>query len=230
MSGWAARAKVHFLQECQNPTAKTAETPLLAVLAVPAGGLCENTDRVLAVLAVPIWDKPEKQQSDSAAANDPAPPPKKWNATIPPGTSPETLARFRAASLALDALQATMPLPAVDPDNPTDPADVGCWPASAAMTGREIDTFTMRLSRFTGKGVTADDAERLADKLVIRDREKDDRRLCLECLHLGGYGAGSWRCGAWRGAGVAIRARDNQLPADFVSLLQRCDGFSEGTR
>ena len=140
--------------------------------------------------------------------------------------SSATLARFRAASLALDALQATMPLPAADPNNPTDPADVGCWPASAAMTGREIDTFTMRLSRFTGKGVTADDAERLADKLVIRDREKDDRRLCLECLHLGGYGRQSWRCGAWQAAGVAIR----QLPADLVLQLQRCNGFSEGTR
>jgi len=144
--------------------------------------------------------------------------------------SSATLDRFRAALLALDLVQATMPLPAADPDNPTDPADVGCWPASPAMTGREIDTFTARLSRLTGKGVTADDGERLADKLVIRDREKDDRRLCLECLHLGGYGAGSWRCGAWRGAGVAIRQRDSQLPADFVSLLQRCDGFSEGTR
>ena len=89
------------------------------------------------------------------------------------------------------------------------------------MNTGEIDTFTARLSRFTDKGLTLDDGEALADKLVMRDREPDDRRLCLECTHLGGFGPQSWRCGAWQVAGVAIRA-----PADLVLQLQRCDGFA----
>lgn len=101
--------------------------------------------------------------------------------------------------------------------------DRWAWPASAAMTGAEIDTFTARLSRFTDMGLDLDAGERLADKLVIRDREQDDRRHCLECLHLHGGG----RCGNWQRAGVAIRARDAQLPTDFVDQLQRCGGFSD---
>lgn len=108
--------------------------------------------------------------------------------------------------------------PAPDPDR-------WCWPHSTAMTGAEIDTFTARLARFTDKGLSLIDGEALADKLVIRDRESDDRRLCLECLHLAGH-AGSWRCGNWQRAGIAIRARDNQLPLDLVFELQRCDGLA----
>lgn len=115
------------------------------------------------------------------------------------------------------------PLDAVAMDNP----DRWCWPYGTAMTGAEIDSFTARLARFTDKGLTADDAESLADKLVQRDRESDDRRQCLECSHLGGYGVTSWRCGNWQAAKVAHRApQDSKLPADLVMQLQRCDGFN----
>ena len=105
-------------------------------------------------------------------------------------------------------------------------ADASCWPHSTAMNGAEIDTFTTRLARFTDRGLSLDDAERLADKLVIRDREADDRRVCLECVHIRHGG----RCGNWRAAGVAIFALDARLPGDFTTILQRCDGFTEVTR
>jgi hypothetical protein len=104
-------------------------------------------------------------------------------------------------------------------------ADACCWPYSSAMTGAEIDTFTARLARFTDKGLSLIDAEALADKLVIRDREGDDRRVCLECAHLR-YGG---RCGNWQVAGVAMRSRDAQLPPDLILQLQRCDGFATAT-
>lgn len=111
-----------------------------------------------------------------------------------------------------------------DPGAANDPApdpDRWAWPHSTAMNTAEIDTFTARLARFTDRGLILADAEALADKLVNRDREGDDRRLCLECasLHRGG------RCGNWQAAGVAIRARDAQLPGDFTTMLQRCGGF-----
>ncbi|MBV5331452.1 hypothetical protein JZU69_03460, partial [bacterium] len=70
------------------------------------------------------------------------------------------------------------------------------------------------------------DGEALADMLVTRDREADDRQFCLECRYLSGYGDTSWRCGNWQAAGIAIRPRDTQLPADLVFQLQRCDGFA----
>jgi hypothetical protein len=93
------------------------------------------------------------------------------------------------------------------------------------MTQREIDTFTARIARFTDKGIGTDIGETMADKLVIRDREADDRRSCLECRHLAGHGHTSWRCGNWRAVDIAIKARDAALPADFVLTLQRCGGF-----
>lgn len=113
--------------------------------------------------------------------------------------------------------------PAANDGNP-DP-DRYCRPHSTAMNAREIDAFTARLARFTDKGLSLEDGEALANSLVMRDRESDDRRLCLECTHLGGTGA--WRCGNWQRAGVAIKARDAGLPRDLVRTLQRCDGFSD---
>ena len=104
-----------------------------------------------------------------------------------------------------------------------------CWPQSSAMNGVEIDIFMVRLRNFTDKGLPTNDAETLADKLALRDRESDDRRVCLECQHFAGQGAGSWRCGNWQTAGVAIRSRDAQLPGDLVVQLQRCGGFRTAT-
>lgn len=93
------------------------------------------------------------------------------------------------------------------------------------MTGAEIDTFTARLVRFTDMGLDLHTGERLADKLVIRGREQDVRRNCLECLHL--HRGDGWRCGNWQRAGVAVRARDAQLSAALVFQLQHCEGFKE---
>ena len=108
-------------------------------------------------------------------------------------------------------------------NDPTPDPDGWAWPHSQAMTSREIDTFTARLHHFTGRGLAEPDAERLADKLVTRDRESDDRRLCVECAHL--RQAGGWRCGQWKQAGIGSAA----VSADLVQLLQRCDGFKAVT-
>ncbi len=102
--------------------------------------------------------------------------------------------------------------------------DRWCWPHSTAMNTVEIDTFTGRLARFTDKGLSLDEAEVLADKLVIRDRESDDRRLCLECSNLSRTGTG-WSCRNWRQAGIGAPG----VPADLVRQLQRCDGFIDSS-
>lgn len=98
-----------------------------------------------------------------------------------------------------------------------------CWPHSDAMNGEEIETLMVRLARFTDRGVSLGEAERLADKLVIRDRESDVRRLCLECAHL--QGPGRWRCGNWVAAGVP----QNGMAPDLVATLQRCSGYPLAT-
>ncbi len=97
------------------------------------------------------------------------------------------------------------------------------WPHTTAMNGAEIAAFTARLGRFTDMGLILADAEALADKLVQRDREGDNRRVCLECVHL----HRAWRCGNGRAAGIAINGIDATLAGDFRAMLQRCDGFND---
>jgi hypothetical protein len=113
-----------------------------------------------------------------------------------------------------------------DPAAVTHDPDRWAWPHSQAMTGREIDTFAARLHHFTRRGLLVSDAETLADKLVTRDREADDRRLCLECAHLAGH-ASVWGCRNWQRAGVATKPQHAQLSAALVIQPQRCDGFTD---
>ena len=103
--------------------------------------------------------------------------------------------------------------------------DSYCWPHSDAMNSAEIRTFSARAIRFTEKGVTPTDGEALVGKLMARDRDADDRRLCLECTHLSGY-AQTFSCRAWKRAGIAIKAQAAGLPVDLVRTLQRCDAFT----
>ena len=195
-------------------------------------GASPNTDATKATepgfvgFVAPVPALMKKTAAPANAANDPAPTLKKpetapWRVTLAPGTSAATAEKFRAASLALDQLIEDSNLAVAD----TDP-DRWCWPHGDAMNTAEIDTFTARLARFTDKGMSLPDAEALADKLVMRNREGDDRRLCLECVHLSGFGPTSWRCGNWQAAGIAIRPHDTQLPAELVVQLQRCGGFT----
>ncbi len=101
-------------------------------------------------------------------------------------------------------------------NDPMPDSDRWCWPPSDAMNTAEIEQFTARLTRFAGRGLALADAERLADKMVIRDREGDDRRVCLECAHLSGR-----RCGGWQHAGIGGPV----VPAELVQRPQRCPAF-----
>ncbi len=188
----------------------------------PEKDASKTTETIFVVSVAPTLAPFQKNEGPTAAANDTAPTPTPTTVMVdigtvrPPGLSPLLL----AASLALDAsVVAAGALPGSDPD-------AHCWPHSTAMNGAEIDLFTARLHRFTDKGLTIADGESLADKLVVRDREADDRRFCMECRQLSGLGQTSWRCGNWQAAGVAIRSRDSLLPADLVLQLQRCHGFT----
>ena len=63
-----------------------------------------------------------------------------------------------------------------------------------AANSVEIDTMVARLALFDTRGLNVNDAERLADKLLVRDREGDRRGACAECRHLSGHGPGRWKC------------------------------------
>jgi hypothetical protein len=186
----------------------------------PEKDAAKTTETLFVVSVAPISASLQKNEVATVAANDPAPTPTPTTVDIgtfrPMGLPPALL----AASQALDAsIAATGAMAGHDPD-------AFCWPHSTAMNGAEIDRCAARHHRFTDKGLTIAEGEALADKLVVRDREADDRRFCLECRHLSGYGKASWRCGNWQAADIAIRSHDTQLPADLVLQLQRCDGFT----
>lgn len=97
------------------------------------------------------------------------------HATGREGVDPATLARFARASADLDR-QIAEAGRAADPDR-------WCWPHSSAMATVEIERFTSRVMLFMRRGLDGAQADELADRLVIRDREGDDRACCAECRH-----------------------------------------------
>ena len=65
-----------------------------------------------------------------------------------------------------------------------------------------------RIELFHRRGMPSVEADRMAHRLLVRDRDIDNRRLCIECKH-----------------GRAARCPNgNRLPAD---VLQRCQHFEE---
>lgn len=109
--------------------------------------------------------------------------------------------------------------PFAEADTALDP-DRYCWPHTEAMNTAEIEAFTARVLLFTWHGLDDTEAERLADKLVARDRQADDRRMCIECAHLR-RAAGFGRCGKWREA----ERCGPTVPVEAMTLLQRCVGW-----
>jgi hypothetical protein len=80
----------------------------------------------------------------------------------------------------------------------------------------EIATFTAHVTLFMRRGVSATDADDLAERLTLRDRDGDAQHACVECGH---YRPG--RCGNHRRAGLYSSDVGHNLSA----TLQRCPGF-----
>lgn len=77
----------------------------------------------------------------------------------------------------------------------------------AAWTDAEIASFERRVTRSTWLGYS--DAKGRAERLLHRDRDADDRRLCVECQHA----RPTWRCA--------------KREAFLLDQLQRCPTFKE---
>lgn len=91
--------------------------------------------------------------------------------------------------------------------------------AMPAWGDREFARFTFRRGLFMRRGLNEDAAEKLADRLALRDYERDDRRVCLECQSIQRTG----RCF------VASQGRMPGFSRFFDPLpttLQRCASFT----
>ena len=86
-------------------------------------------------------------------------------------------------------------------------------------TDAEITRFTKRVALFKRRHQSEDQAERIAERLVLRDRELDRRRLCIECANLT----------QGKACFVADKAPAHALSPiklPLTTILQRCTGFA----
>lgn len=89
-------------------------------------------------------------------------------------------------------------------------------PYSAGMDGGEHAAHMARRALFQQLGAAPKDAETAADTLALRDHADDERRMCLECVHL--LGIGPYRCGNFRVAGFHAPG----LARTMAQTLQHC--------
>lgn len=141
-----------------------------------------------ATLATPATDEPETTSPVATVA------------TVAVAEAPKAERDMSLASVAAEIL---------DPDR-------WCWPYSDAMNGAELETMARRVAVFHRRGIRLDEAETLADSLVKRDRDLDNRRLCLEC--------GALRPGLV--CSVPTKAGAGRTVSGLVKMPQHCPGFS----
>ena len=82
----------------------------------------------------------------------------------------------------------------------------------------EFRRFDFRVGLFQRRGLLESEAHVLADRLALRDMEKDGRRVCDECAHLQRDGGCFAAAQGWM-PGVSKRHQPVR------SLLQRCAQF-----
>lgn len=81
--------------------------------------------------------------------------------------------------------------------------------------------YVARIVRFQQHGLSEAAAEPLAQRLALRDSQRDERHMCLECAHL--YGTPT----AWRCATRASPTRaGHAIPPELADVLQRCRAFT----
>jgi hypothetical protein len=107
-------------------------------------------------------------------------------------------------------------------NDPSANSACGCWPddpgLDAAMNAAEVEAFTARVLLFMRRGLNVPQAEALAGSLTRRDREGDDRRVCMECRYL----STARNCAQWLAAGLG-----SQAVGGLLAKPQRCTAFRE---
>lgn len=100
--------------------------------------------------------------------------------------------------------------------NPYMTPDQGDECHACGWNDAEIEVFINRAAKFALLGKA--DAEHLAERLTLRDRQADDRGMCVECRELEATG----RCAAARRG--AIPGADRRMEP-VQNILMRCSAF-----
>jgi hypothetical protein len=81
--------------------------------------------------------------------------------------------------------------------------------------------FEFRMGLFQRRGLAEDEAEVLASRLVLRDQQRDDRRVCLECVHLQRSG----HCAEVIGKRMPVACEPERFTV-ISTQLARCSHFA----
>ena len=240
---WAARARAHFSKTEPNPTDETDKTPLSSVSSVTPAAISEKHEGLSSVSSVTpcaVFDKSRAptaawlaraqiQETEPNPTDETDKTPLSSVSSVTPGPISENSRTCRACTHRLPVGTCAQPVAAglrehfgiVWPD-PTHAATCPAYSAKpqapkawnhAPASDAELATMAQRCEHFERLGLPDREADRLADKLLLRDRDLDDRRVCLECQHLRGR-PGAWRCHAPGG-----------MPSPLVATLQRCPSW-----
>ena len=79
---------------------------------------------------------------------------------------------------------------------------------------------TFRVGLFQRRGLDEPDAQALAERLALRDQQRDDRRVCLECSQMQRSG----HCIAVMQGRMRTACRPDQFTV-MPRVLQRCPNF-----
>ncbi len=191
MIDWMARAKSHLGDAGRGDTARTDETRLLSVSSARHPRVAPEHGGVSSVLSVGLPGLP---------AND------------------NLIEVTLMAAVANDErAEPNAPVAARASGNPYLTPDQGDECHACGWDDAEIGRFLARARRFSLSGRL--DAEHLAERLTLRDRQSDDRRMCVECSELEPSG----RCAAARRG--AIAGADRRMEP-VANMLMRCAGFT----
>ena len=191
MIDWSARARSHLAHPSAKRTAKTDESLVMSVSSASGVNGTPDCKEVSAVLSAATAEV-RRNEGSAVDASAIASTNVSNRATVEPSQS-------RSSGN-----------PYMSPEQ-TDECHVGGWGDA------EIATFTARVKWLIAIG--RPDAEHLAERLSLRDRQGDDRRLCVECRELGAAG----RCAAAR-RGAVVGADRRMEPVQ--STLMRCPSFT----
>jgi hypothetical protein len=87
------------------------------------------------------------------------------------------------------------------------------------LSDKEIVRFQLRVALFRRRRLSPEQAEFTADWIALRDQEKDDRRLCIECAHRQDDGGCFAARRGWLGPA------STRLAAFGPDILHRCGAF-----
>ena len=187
-----ARAKAQLAQPARASTDKTDETPVLSVSSVPPAAISAERNGVSSV-----------------------------SSAVSPGVVVTAIGGLINSEPVIAAMPVAVPvaMPAkVDrgSGNPYMTPEQGDDCHACGWDDAEIAVFMGRSARFAQIGRR--DAEHLAERLTLRDRQADDRRMCIECRELELSG----RCAAARRGAVAGADRKME---PVQTILMRCPSF-----